>query len=209
MAEQSQSSAARVAGKTFRTFDYQGSTYLLSEPLTMGSYGEEESIVLWKRRDPGEFASKLINRLGVNMYQGVLNASALANNSGVPTEEEWASYRASMWRKAYMLWTCLDKRHKQDPKTNQKLHLFDGLEWCMKILYAAQVFDETQSLVGQPAMKLNEIMLKCHLVSQESAIKNWSGPRDHEASRGPETEANPSPTEDGRGPSSISPASTE
>ena len=203
-----QSSAARVAGKNFRTFTYQGLTYLLSEPLTMGSYAEEESVVLWKRRDPGEFAVKMLNRLPLNYHQGVLNASAAANNGGIPTEEEWDAYGKSMWKKAYMLWTCLAPRHKQDPKTGQKLELFDGLHWAMKILYAAQTFDETQAMIGQPATKLNEIMLKCHIVSQEQAIKNFAGPTDQDLG-GPETQSEkPSPSEAGLGYSNSSPGNT-
>ena len=192
-----QSSASRVAGVNFRTFDYKGLTYVLSRPLTMGSYAEEEAIVLWKRKQPSQFAVDLMERLPLNYHQGVLNASALANNSGLPSEDEWANYRASMWRNAYMLWTCLDNKHRCDPKSGKPMNLFDGLQWTMKIIYDAQQFDETQTLVGQPATKLNELILKCRIVSQQDALSNWSGPTDLEAGGQTTNFENKSPTADG------------
>ena len=126
MSEQ-QSSAARVAGKSVRDFWYTGFRYWLTQPLTMGKYADEEMLVLWKRNDPGEFAGKMIQRLPLTYHQGVLNAAALANNGGIPTEDEWHNYGASMWKKAYRLWVCLDPRHKEDPNTKKPLALIDGV----------------------------------------------------------------------------------
>lgn len=189
-----ESSAARVAGQNFLTFHYKGSQYVLSQPLLMGSYADEESIVLWKRNSPGEFAVKMIERLPLNYHQGVLNAAALATNGGIPTEEEWTNYGRSMWKKAYLLWVCLDPHHKTDPKTQQKLALVDGLNWCLRILYDAAVSSQA---VGRDLVA--EIEQKCHIVSQESAIKNWVSPPDQERSRG-DNETGPersSPTTDG------------
>jgi hypothetical protein len=168
----------------------------------MGSYAEEEMLVLWKRNDPGEFAVKMLQRLPLNYHQGVLNASATANNGGIPTEEEWTNYGHSMWKKAYTLWVCLDPRHKQDPQTKQPLALIDGVQWALKILYAALQHSQE---------KLDELMIKIQIVSQEDAIKNWCGPTDQGASAGQEATQpeKQSPTEAGLGYSDTASPNTE
>lgn len=140
---------------------------------------EEEDIVLFKRNNPSDFAISMIERLPLNYHQGVLNAAAMVSNAGVPTEDEWTNYGRSMWKKAYMLWTCLDPRHKRDPKTQQPLALMDGVKWCLRILYDASLASE---------MQLNEIMAKIQIVSQEDAIKNWYGPTDQGVGGPPQAE---------------------
>jgi len=168
----------------------------------MGSYAEEESLVLWKRNSPADFAVKMIERLPLNYHQGVLNAGATANNGGIPTEEEWTAYARSMWKKAYMLWTCLDPRHKQDPKTNRPLHLFDGVQWAMKILYAATQHD---AVADEAPSKIGELMAKCHIVSQEAVIKNFSGRLDQQVETAATDSKNESATTDGQQSSTSSP----
>jgi len=205
MAEQQQSSAARVAGKNVRDFHYKGFRYWLTQPLTMGKYAEEESLVLWKRNDPGEFAGKMIQRLPLNYHQGVLNAAALVANGGIPTEEEWTNYGHSMWKKAYRLWVCLDQRHKVDPQTKLPLALMDGVQWCLKILYDAA---QSSDAIGRDLVA--EIEMKCLIVSQESCLGNWSGPTDPEVSAGPEEtpQERSSPTQVGPGFSNSSEPNT-
>ena len=210
MPNEQETSASRVAGVNFRTFAYKGIEYLLSRPLTLGSYADEEALVRWKRSDPTEFAWKLIQRLPGNLQQGVLNASAFANNTDLITEDEWDRYRASPWRKAFMLWTCLDDRFRNDPQTNRPMALLDGVQWCLRIIYDAMLADEAQQLSGQPGSKVQELVLKCYIVSQESALKNWDTPLDPEVSGGGrEThQETQSPTEVGPEPLNSSPRST-
>ena len=196
MSEQ-QSSAARVAGKSVRDFWYKGFRYWLTQPLTMGKYADEEMLVLWKRNDPGEFAGKMIQRLPLTYHQGVLNAAALANNGGIPTEDEWHNYGASMWKKAYRLWVCLDPRHKEDPNTKKPLALIDGVNWCLKILY-----DAAQSSEAVGLDLVAEIEMKCLIVSQESALGNWVGPTDSGQSDGPEEMPQGTPSSFTGGPGS-------
>lgn len=198
MAEQQQSSAARVAGKNVRDFHYKGFRYWLTQPLTMGKYADEETLVIWKRRDPGEFAGKMIQRLPLTYHQGVLNAAALVANGGIPTEDEWTNYGHSMWKKAYRLWVCLDPRHKQDPQTKLSLNLIDGVEWCLRILYDAA---QSSEAVGRDLVA--DIEMKCMIVSQEAAIKNWDSPPDPEVSGGETQEEKSSVSTAGPGFSST------
>lgn len=198
MAEQQQSSAARVAGKNVRDFHYKGFRYWLTQPLTMGKYADEETLVIWKRRDPGEFAGKMIQRLPLTYHQGVLNAAALVANGGIPTEDEWTNYGHSMWKKAYRLWVCLDPRHKQDPQTKLSLNLIDGVEWCLRILYDAA---QSSEAVGRDLVA--DIEMKCIIVSQEAAIKNWDSPPDPEVSGGETQEEKSSVSTAGPGFSST------
>jgi hypothetical protein len=198
VAEQQQSSAARVAGKNVRDFHYKGFRYWLTQPLTMGKYADEETLVIWKRRDPGEFAGKMIQRLPLTYHQGVLNAAALVANGGIPTEDEWTNYGHSMWKKAYRLWVCLDPRHKQDPQTKLSLNLIDGVEWCLRILYDAA---QSSEAVGRDLVA--DIEMKCIIVSQEAAIKNWDSPPDPEVSGGETQEEKSSVSTAGPGFSST------
>ena len=198
MAEQQQSSAARVAGKNVRDFHYKGFRYWLTQPLTMGKYADEETLVIWKRMDPGEFAGKMIQRLPLTYHQGVLNAAALVANGGIPTEDEWTNYGHSMWKKAYRLWVCLDPRHKQDPQTKLSLNLIDGVEWCLRILYDAA---QSSEAVGRDLVA--DIEMKCMIVSQEAAIKNWDSPPDPEVSGGETQEEKSSVSTAGPGFSST------
>jgi hypothetical protein len=198
VAEQQQSSAARVAGKNVRDFHYKGFRYWLTQPLTMGKYADEETLVIWKRRDPGEFAGKMIQRLPLTYHQGVLNAAALVANGGIPTEDEWTNYGHSMWKKAYRLWVCLDPRHKQDPQTKLSLNLIDGVEWCLRILYDAA---QSSEAVGRDLVA--DIEMKCMIVSQEAAIKNWDSPPDPEVSGGETQEEKSSVSTAGPGFSST------
>lgn len=181
MSEQQQSSAARVGAANFRTFWYKGVEYLLSQPSTMGSYKDEESIVLWKRNNPVDFVIRFIRSgLDVAYHQGAMNASALASNGGIPSEDEWKNYGQSMWKQAYLLWTCLDPKHKRDAKGNP-VHLKDGIEHALKILYDAVQYDAMLGVPqDSPQSKLNELRVKCQIVSQEDVIKNWSGPPSQE-----------------------------
>jgi len=198
VAEQQQSSAARVAGKNVRDFHYKGFRYWLTQPLTMGKYADEETLVIWKRMDPGEFAGKMIQRLPLTYHQGVLNAAALVANGGIPTEDEWTNYGHSMWKKAYRLWVCLDPRHKQDPQTKLSLNLIDGVEWCLRILYDAA---QSSEAVGRDLVA--DIEMKCMIVSQEAAIKNWDSPPDPEVSGGETQEEKSSVSTAGPGFSST------
>jgi hypothetical protein len=198
VAEQQQSSAARVAGKNVRDFHYKGFRYWLTQPLTMGKYADEETLVIWTHRDPGEFAGKMIQRLPLTYHQGVLNAAALVANGGIPTEDEWTNYGHSMWKKAYRLWVCLDPRHKQDPQTKLSLTLIDGVEWCLRILYDAA---QSSEAVGRDLVA--DIEMKCMIVSQEAAIKNWDSPPDPEVSGGETQEEKSSVSTAGPGFSST------
>lgn len=187
-----------MAGKNVRDFHYKGFRYWLTQPLTMGKYADEETLVIWKRRDPGEFAGKMIQRLPLTYHQGVLNAAALVANGGIPTEDEWTNYGHSMWKKAYRLWVCLDPRHKQDPQTKLSLNLIDGVEWCLRILYDAA---QSSEAVGRDLVA--DIEMKCMIVSQEAAIKNWDSPPDPEVSGGETQEEKSSVSTAGPGFSST------
>ena len=168
MSEQ-QSSAARVAGKSVRDFWYKGFRYWLTQPLTMGKYADEQTLVVYLRNNPGDFAAKMMQRLPEKVWQGVLNAAALAANGGVPTEEEWTNYGNSMWKKAYRLWTVLDPQHKVNDK-GVPFTLIQGVEYALNMLYEAA---QASEIVGRDLV--SEVMMKCIIVSQEDALKNWSG----------------------------------
>ena len=208
MPNEQETSASRVAGVNFRTFAYKGVEYLLSRPLTLGSYADEESLVRWKRSDPTEFAWKLIQRLPGNLQQGVLNASAFANNTDLITEDEWERYRVSPWRKAFMLWTCLDDRFRNDPQTNRPMALLDGVQWCLRVIYDAMLFDEAQQLSDQPGPKISkvqELVLKCYIMSQESAVSNWAGqPVPEQDGLAKQETQPPKPSDSTAGPASSS-----
>jgi hypothetical protein len=158
-----QSSASRVAGKSFKTFEHEGKKYLLSQPLRMGSYSDEEAIVLWKRIDPGEFGLRMIPRLPPTFHASVWEGCARASMAGIPSAEEWSAYNASPWKTAYMLWQTLDPKHKVDKETKEAIDLIDGVQWALTFI--------TQL----PEKKLKELSLKIAFVSQDTAIKNSSG----------------------------------
>jgi len=157
------SSASRVAGKTFRTFEYEGVKYLLSQPLRMASYSDEEALVLWKRRDPGEFALRMVQRLPASYHAGIWEGAAAANMRGIPSEEEWSAYNSSSWKTAYMLWQTLDPKHKVDKETSGPIDLIDGVQWALGFI------------TSLPREKLQELSILIALVSQDTAIKNSSG----------------------------------
>ena len=166
-----QSSAARVAGKAYREFVHQGTKYLLSQPLRRGSYAEEMALVLSLRQDPGEFALRMIQRLPASYHAGVWEGSAAANMRGIPSEEEWAAYGASVWKTAFMLWTVLDPKHKLTADKEPR-DLLEGVRWCLDIITSLPQ-DEMQSL-----------MLKIAYVSQDAALKNSSSPPEVENREG-------------------------
>jgi hypothetical protein len=152
-----------VAGKTFRTFEYEGVKYLLSQPLRMASYSDEEALVLWKRRDPGEFALRMVQRLPASYHAGIWEGAAAANMRGIPSEEEWSAYNGSSWKTAYMLWHTLDSKHKVDKDTSGPIDLIDGVQWALGFI------------TSLPREKLQELSILIALVSQDTAIKNSSG----------------------------------
>ena len=158
-----QSSPSRVAGKNYRTFTHGGVNYLLSQPLQLGSYGDEESLILWKRRDPGEFGLRMVSRLPASYHASIWEGCARAAMDGTPSEAEWASYNASSWKTAYMFWHTLDSKHKIDKETKRPIDLIDGVQWALGVISSL------------PAEQLKELLLKIAAVSQDIAIKNSSG----------------------------------
>ena len=189
-------SAARVAGKAYRTFVYQGTTYILSQPLRWGSYAEEMALVLSLRQDPGEFALRMVQRLPASYHAGVWEGAAAANMRGIPSEEEWAAYNSSSWKTAYMLWICLDPKHKMIEGTKEQRDLLDGVEWCLGIITALPV-DELQSL-----------LMKIAYVSQDAAIKNSRGPAADKADLGQKPQTDIPSTTDQSPSMNTSPAPT-
>lgn len=158
-----QSSPSRVAGKAFRVFEHAGQKYLLSEPLRVSTYADEEAIVLWKRRDPGEFAIRMVRMLPASYHAGIWEGATAANMRGIPSEEEWAAYGKSQWKSAFMFWNTLDERHKKNAQTGEVVSLLDGVNWAMEFMTAL------------PEAALAELHMKIQLVSQEAALKNSSG----------------------------------
>lgn len=158
-----ESSPSRVAGKSYRTFTHNGVNYLLSQPLQLGSYSDEESLILWKRRDPGEFGLRMISRLPASYHAAIWEGCAAASMRGIPSQEEWDAYNASSWKTAYMLWHTLDHKHKIDKDTKQPIDLIDGVQWALSVITSLQ------------PVQFKELCLLIAIVSQDSAIKNSSG----------------------------------
>ena len=183
-------SDARVAGKAYRTFVYQGTTYLLSQPIRVGTYADEMAVVLYLRQDPGEFAWRMVQRLPASYHAGIWEGAAAANMRGIPSEEEWGAYNKSSWKTAFMLWTCLDPKHKKVAGTEEALDTIDGVEWCLRIISSL------------PNDELQALLIKIAYVSQDAAIKNSCSPPEAEAQEGQkqpmETQpiADPSPCTD-------------
>lgn len=177
------SSASRVAGKTYRTFDYQGKTYLLSQPLRFASYSDEESLVLWKRRLPDEFGMRMIARLPASYHAAIWQGCAAADMRGIPSEEEWAAYNGSPWRAAYRLWSTLDPKHKVDRETKEPIDLIAGVQWSMQVV---------QSLNDD---ERHELFMKIAIVSQDADIKNSSGRTAPAAPASEQSKESPNSTE--------------
>lgn len=177
-----ESSPSRVAGKVYREFEHGGHKYLLSRPLRVGSYSDEEALVLWARRDPGEFGMRMISRLPASYHAAVWEGCARASMSGIPSEEEWAAYNASTWKTAYMLWNTLDPKHKLDKVTKAPIDLIAGVQWARGVVSSLD------------SNELLELMMKIREVSQDEAIKNSSGrtasaePAPDQPTEGPSTE---------------------
>lgn len=171
-----ESSAARVAGKTFRTFTFDGKSYLLSQPLRMASYADEEALVLWKRRDPGEFGLRMVAILQPTAHAAVWEGCARAAMAGIPSREEWAAWNSSRWKQAYMLWHTLDPKHKIDNQTKQPISLIDGVQWAVDFI-GQVMHSQTEQEPGSPVVEgtYEDLLLKLAAVSQDAAIKNSSG----------------------------------
>lgn len=191
-----QSSAARVAGKTYRTFEHEGAKYLLSQPLRMGSYSDEESLVLYKRIDPGEFGLRMASRLPASYHAAIWEGCAAASMRGIPSEEEWAAYNASSWKTAFMFWQTLDAKHKVDKETKQPIDMIDGVRWAMNVV------------TSLPRDKLQELCILIALVSQDAAIKNSSGRTAHAEPAPSPLREDPSTT-DGQPSTTTSPNTAE
>ena len=191
-----QSSAARVAGKAYRTFKHNGTTYLLSQPLRWGSYADEMALVLSLRNDPGEFALTMVQRLPASYHAGIWEGAAAANMRGIPSEEEWSAYNASSWKTAFMLWTCLDPKHKMVPDSQEQRDLLDGVQWCLEIL------------TSLPRGELQALLMKIAYVSQDESIKNSSGPTDQPATGENQQTDTPATTDQSQS-TNTSPSDTE
>lgn len=158
-----ESSAARVAGKVYKTFEFEEKKYLLSQPLRLASYADEEALVLWKRIDPGEFGVRMVSRLPATFHAAVWEGCARAAMSGIPSAEEWSAYSNSTWKTAYMLWQTLDPKHKIDKESKEPIDLTEGVQWAVGFI------------TRLPEMKVKELCVLIALVSQDTAIKNSSG----------------------------------
>jgi hypothetical protein len=158
-----ESSASRVAGKAYRTFEHDGVKYLLSQPLRMGNYGDEEALVLSRRIDPGDFGLRMMTRLPASCHAALWQGCAAAAMRGIPSEEEWAAYNGSSWKTAFMLWNTLDPKHKVDRDTKGPIDLMSGVQWALGILAA---MDDAAR---------QDLFVKIAIVSQDAAIKNSSG----------------------------------
>lgn len=189
------SSASRVAGKAFRTFEYEGMKYLLSQPLRIRNYAEEEALVLSKRIDPGEFGVRMISRLPVSFHAAIWQGCAAAGMRGIPSEDEWSAYNSSSWKTAYMLWNTLDGKHKIDQETKEPIDLMAGVDWALGVITS---LDENA---------LRELFVKISAVSQDAAIKNSSGRPAHPVPAASDQETDNQPTTDG--PASTNTSETD
>jgi hypothetical protein len=158
-----ESSAARVAGKTCRNFSYNGVTYLLSQPLRMHSYQDEEAFILYKRQDPMLSGVATYHKLPAAVQVAMWEGCARAGMGGIPSQDEWLTYGTSAWKEAYMFWQTLDPKHKVDKETKEPIDLIAGVEWAVNFMRLL------------PVDKLLELRIIIAFVSQDEAIKNSSG----------------------------------
>jgi len=159
------SSPARVSGRAFREVTLDGQKYILSQPLKVGSFAEQEGLILSRRLDVVELvAIPAISRLPAHMHASVWEGVASAAARGMASKEEWGAYHDSLWKKAYMLWSTLDPKHKATPMGPKPLK--EGVEWALDILDR------------MPFTQYEIVMQQVGFISQDAALKNSSGPSD-------------------------------
>lgn len=197
-----ESSASRVAGKTFRTFTFEGKTYILSQPLRMACYADEEALVLWKRKDPGDLGLRMVSQLPPTAHAAVWEGCARAAMAGVPSRDEWDAWNGSRWKQAYMLWHTLDPKHKIDNQTKQPINLIDGVQWAVEFIGRLPLSEGGAAASVEGTYE--DLLLKIAAVSQDAAIKNSSG-RTAPAEPAPSQPMDDRPTTDGQPSTSISP----
>ena len=168
-----ESSASRVAGKGFRIFQHAGKRYILSQPLRMSSYADQMALVLSMRRDPMEFALRAICRLSQSFHASVWEGCAMANMPGIPSKQEWQNYDDSVWKQGYMLWVCLDPKHKINPETKEPFDLIEGVTWAVGFITGLPHVQPGDTNVNGT---YEQLMIYIGEVSQDDAIKNSSGP---------------------------------
>ena len=158
-----QSSASRVSGKAFRVFQHAGKRYVLSQPLRMASHAEQVQVVLFLRRDVASYAVTVVQRLPATMHAAVWTGCFAAYQQGIPSEDEWAAYDSSSWHTAYLLWTCLDPKHKTNPETQQPFDILEGVQWAYNFY------------TDLPSGEKTVLLKLVSEVSQENELKNSAG----------------------------------
>ena len=202
-----ESSPTRVSGMNIRTFEYEGTTYYLTQPLKLGSYRDEVAFVLAMRHDPMEFGLRCVARLPEHRHAAVWTGCATANMLGFPTEEEWAAYSNSLYQKAHMLWVCLDPRHKIDPESKQPFNVVEGIQRCVELMHGLHMTTDPKN---PPSSLAESVLIKIGIVSQQAEIKNSCG-----VAPAPETTPDPGQlsdilsTKDGQQSTNSSEKSTE
>lgn len=166
-----QSSASRVAGIAYRTFEHNGTKYLLSKPLRVRNYQQEEAFVLSRRRDAGLFGLRVYRQLPASAQTALWAGCAIADMGGIPSQDEWTNYNASTWKTAFMFWNTLDNKHKIDPETREPIDLLEGVAWAVEFIS------------NLPPKKQEELFILIAIVSQDNIIKNSSGPTADPADR--------------------------
>jgi hypothetical protein len=159
-----QGSPARVGGKLFREVEIDGTKYVLSQPQRVGSFGDQEALIISRRLDPIVFGMRVCERLPANRHSACWEGCAAAASRGIASQEEWASYEGSMWKPAYLLWAALDPKHKLRPDGKTPMTLADGVAWTVELVDA------------MTNEKFREIMREVSLVGQDESIKNSDGP---------------------------------
>jgi len=152
------SSPSRVAGKVIREITISGDVYTLSQPQRVGDIAEEEAIVLSRRQDPLVFAVRACQQMPANRHASVWEGCAAAAMRGIPTDEEWEAYEASLWKPAFKFWKALDPKHYEGRV------LLEGVRWALGLLREMEV-GEFKTLLQLVA-----------IVNQDAAIKNSAGP---------------------------------
>lgn len=158
-----QSSPSRVGGMGYRVFEHGGQKYVLSQPLRLLCYKEEEAFVLSRRRDPALFGLRMYKQLPQSSQVALWEGCARADMGGIPSPDEWLAYNASLWKSAYVFWHCLDPRHKVDEGTKEPIDLLAGMDWAVEFLH------------GLTREEFERLMVLTKIISQDEAVKNSSG----------------------------------
>jgi len=188
------SSPSRVAGKVTRKIKIAGKEYTLNQPQKVGSFSQTEEFILSKRKDEALFAIHACELTTDRALQTVIFEGATrAARGGMATEEEWAMFEKSPWRRAMLLFQSLDpKHHDEVPDAEAAMKLIEAdsnFDRCMEIaagLLGVVVGEESLgqvlsmlALAQQYAERdgnLDKLLAVLKIVSQDDELKNSPGP---------------------------------